>query len=95
MTTLKDTRIAYGSRCVWWDNIQKTGKGFQGLPCCPHCKGLLFEVPSMEQWQRGIDEYDKHNPGYKDLMKWLQGKCFKTIKDAKNAILQAREVSNG
>ena len=90
---MKDNRIVYGAGCVWWDSIDKAGNlnactdtkltNTYGLPCCPHCGSVLFEVDENE-WYKNIDEYDKTHPGYKDLVKWMRGKCFKTLELARN-----------
>lgn len=77
----KDTRIAYGATCLWWDTIDKVGtngKGpIGGLPCCPICKGVLFEVSSMQEWDAGITKYAIKNSDttYPAFMQWLRGKC--------------------
>jgi hypothetical protein len=39
----------YGVNCTWYDdkaNAATTGTGRtgHGLPCCPHCGGMLFEI---------------------------------------------------
>lgn len=74
----KDERIAYGARCSWWDSIDKVGVR-DGLPCCPHCKGMLFEVPTEAAWFSGVDAYAKQpgNSGYRTFIEWGRGKCFK------------------
>ena len=51
-----DTRIAYGVGCTWWDSIHKVATKSGGLPCCPSCGGLLFEVPSDVEWWSGYEE---------------------------------------
>lgn len=80
---MNDTRVAYGARCFWWDDVQNAGtthtKG--GLPCCPSCRSVLYEAPSEEvflagaqQWMQLSSPYDRK--GYLDLLKWSKGKCF-------------------
>lgn len=110
----KDTRIAYGARCLWWDSIDQVGKTppfrrgslqppatpggparyvnegtgplSPGLPCCPHCKGLLLEVPDMDSWMSSVRKHDANgNPGYVVFVEWLRGRCFKTMLEAKAA----------
>lgn len=80
-----DLRIVYGAQCTWWDSIDQVGHvpnsgskfNPNGLPCCPHCGRMLFEVDSIEQWQSGIDRYEgAGHPGYAAMMAWARGKCF-------------------
>lgn len=96
----KDTRIVYGANCVWWDSIDKVGstsnhprypEDFQrgrGLPCCPHCGSVLFEVPSEEEWYREVELFEKcdkngnPHPGYKKFIEWQRGKCFPSMASA-------------
>lgn len=73
----KDTRVVYGAMCSWWDSIDKVSSN-DGLPCCPHCGGILFEVPTEEEWFKGVDLYAaKGHPNYRKFIEWLRGKCFK------------------
>lgn len=47
------------------------------LPCCPHCKGVLMELPDEATWWRNVDAYEQAgHAGYRDFVKWLRGKCF-------------------
>lgn len=54
-----------------------------GLPCCPHCGGMLFEMASEEEWWTAARklEADSH-PGYVAFLTWARGKCFPTYEDA-------------
>ena len=80
-------RIVHGAMCVWWDSIDKVATLEDGLPCCPNCHGVLFEVASEEEWMEGVNMHDMINPGYRDFILWLRGKCFPTIQDAQRAML--------
>lgn len=110
-TSGKDTRIAYGARCLWWDSIHKVGntgpftvpRPFEprgtgarfgdgnlrqapGLPCCPKCRGLLLEVPTLDAWMDNVDKHEANgHPGYRAFLEWQRGKCFKTMPEAKAA----------
>ena len=96
----KDARIAYGAGCTWWGPISAVG--FRplrsgepdGLPCCPHCGGMLFEVASEEKWWNGVDKYNEDYPGYRRLVTWAKGKCFRSWREAKEAY-ESRGRSNG
>lgn len=79
---IEDARIVYGARCTWWDGIEKVGSKGQGpgggLPCCPHCKGMLFEMPSPVEWWAGVASFEAEgHRGYRSFIEWLKGKCFR------------------
>lgn len=84
-----DNRIAYGARCTWWDGIRKVGKrqvGEFSLPCCPHCKGMLFEMQNEGEWFAGVEKHEKNgNPGYRAMVEWGRGKCFRNYDEMKHA----------
>lgn len=90
---IEDTRIVYGANCAWWDGIEKIGRidtVIMGkpakLPCCPVCKGMLFEMPSPTEWWASVEKYERDgNPGYRSFTEWLRGKHFKTFEDARAA----------
>lgn len=73
-----DRRVVYGATCAWWDYIDKVAVDGSGLPLCPHCKGVLFEM-TREQWEERMEKHAQGpgGPGYPIFMKWLKGKCFK------------------
>lgn len=89
-----DTRIPYGARCTWWDSIDKVGKRATptgSIPCCPHCRNVLFEVESEEVWFAGADRYEADgHPGYRAMLEWSRGKCFPNLA-ALEAAYAARE----
>ena len=74
---LPDTRVVYGSRCSWWDSIDKASATGSGLPVCPFCKCPLFEMESEEEWWKNVDSHEKKShPGYRGMIEWGRGKCF-------------------
>jgi uncharacterized protein YbaR (Trm112 family) len=82
-----DRRIAYGAMCAWWGDIKDVGTlsdyGDLHLPCCPHCRGTLFEVESEEKWLELCAEFEANgHPGYVGFIKWLKGKCYPTFEQA-------------
>ena len=88
-TSIKDDRIVYGFNCVWWDGIEKVASR-GGLPCCPHCGGMLMEMPTPKQWWDGVEIYEKNgHPGYRSFIEWLKGKCFPN-RDAAKAAYEAK-----
>jgi len=84
-TVSSDTRITYGACCTWWNSIQKTSSQSSGLPCCPHCGGVLFETENEDEFWRGALEYEKTEPGYTVMLRWMRGRCFRNFNEAKQA----------
>lgn len=66
---MADTRFVYGVRCCWFGPVESVGT-VQGLPCCPHCQSLLFEVPTHEAWWKMVDDFDATHPGYRKMVEW-------------------------
>lgn len=79
--------IVYGANCTWWDTIDKAGK-FQGahsLPCCPHCRSVLFQTTETK-WIDGAHKYEEGgHPNYVAKLNWSRGKCFKSWADAEKS----------
>ena len=74
---MADPRIVYGATCSWWDSIDKVAKKPSGLPSCPNCGGVLFEVSSEKVWWADVDRHDRErDPGYRQFIEWSRGKCF-------------------
>lgn len=88
----KDKRIVYGAQCVWWGSISEVAtRGPMKLPCCPICKGMLLEMDSEDDWWAGVDRQEAINPGYREFIQWLRGKCFKTHVKARDVFNAKRE----
>lgn len=84
------TLIVYGANCVWWDSIDKASTNSVGLPCCPHCGSVLFQIEEQD-WNSGAKEYqDAGHLGYMDFVTWLRGKCFHSRKDAEAAFEKSK-----
>lgn len=77
-----DGRFCYGATCTWFGSIHETKSTpgpHGGIPCCPLCGGVLFELPDESEWWGGIDAYEKEgHPGYRAMWEWQreQKKCF-------------------
>lgn len=81
---MPDQRIVYGVRCSWWGSIVEVSAKASGLPCCPHCGGVLLEVANETTWWRDVDRYEANgHPGYRAFLGWLRGKCRPTVADAR------------
>lgn len=82
-----DKRIAYGARCTWWGSIYEIGTvqgaGGRSLPCCPRCRGPLFEVPSALEWFRQVKAHDReYCQNYEKFIAWVRGRCYRWLDDA-------------
>lgn len=77
--------VVYGMNCRWWDGIENIGHREGGLPCCPHCRGVLFQM-DIDDWWKAVTKYEEAgHPGYRAFIEWLKGKCFRTWNEAKAA----------
>jgi hypothetical protein len=63
-----DPRIVNGARCMWWGHISEAGVLPSGIPCCPHCFGVLLQTESIEAWWAIVDAHDKLHPGYRTIV---------------------------
>ncbi len=78
-------KLVYGANCLWWDTIDKTKVRKSGIPCCPHCGGVLYETEEKRWWD-SVDEFEKQgNPGHRKLVEWMRGRCFPNGSAAKLA----------
>ena len=92
---MSEERIVYGANCVWWDSIDKasTIDGEPGgLPCCPHCRGVLLEIKA-DKWEKGVRDLAEKESGYDELIAWMRGKCFPTYPEAMAAYEEEKGVS--
>lgn len=84
-------RVVYGARCSWWDTEDKMSSTASGLPCCPFCRGVLFEVQSETKWWAGVDAHTaKGDPEYRTFVEWLRGKCFRSTSHHGHGVHAAR-----
>jgi hypothetical protein len=70
-----DSRIVYGAQCSWWDTVDKAGQLPSGLPCCPYCHGVLYEMTAAE-WRASIHRYVEGQPDYVEFITWARGRCL-------------------
>ncbi len=71
-------RVVYGLHCVWWDTIDKAAVKPSGLPCCPHCGSVLYQVDDEAAWFKNVDAHVEKtgDSEYRAFIEWLRGKCF-------------------
>lgn len=80
-SVLSDPRIVCGARCTWWDSIAKVANN--GLPCCPHCGGVLFEFADEAIWWIKVREFEAQgHPGYTKFIEWCRGQCHTSQSEA-------------
>jgi hypothetical protein len=88
-----DTRVVYGAGCVWWGAIGDVAAKPSGLPCCPHCGGMLFEVADEAEWWASARRHAQAqgDPNYPEFLEWLRsaGRCFPRYHEARDAWLMA------
>ena len=90
--------IAYGRRCLWWDDIAHARvQHVSGLLHarvtfrCPGCAGLCDTYPNENEWLRTARRFEEiGHPGHVDLIWWLKGRCYKTLSDARSAFIASR-----
>lgn len=100
---MSDKRYVYGVSCTWNDSIDKVGNTTPktmiingrktesiSIPCCPFCGSVLFELSEEKKWWDGVEEYNKTHPGYKELMLFGKGKCFRDMKALQEAFDKER-----
>lgn len=71
-----DRVIWYGQCGYWtddWDLLIKVGPG---ISACPKCKTPGFTT-NGDQWYKGIEKYDKEEPGYKTFCSENKEKCYR------------------
>lgn len=86
--------IVYGSRCAWWDSIDKCSSLPSGLPCCPHCRCPLFQIEERH-WLEGARQYEAAgHSGYVALLNWSRGKCFPSFQAAQTALEREQSESD-
>jgi hypothetical protein len=69
--------------------------GRPGLPCCPHCGSVLMQIEESK-WFANMDDYEAGrqpdgvaHPGYRKMMEWGRGKCFRTMSELKRSYDEA------
>ena len=92
-----DGRFCYGVCCTWFGSIHETKANGSGLPGCPKCGGVLFEMSNEGEWWEGIDRFERGDypssdplspsrphPGYRALWEWMRAQpmCLKTPEEA-------------
>jgi hypothetical protein len=53
-----DTRYVYGAYCTWHGPISEVDTT-AGLPICPRCGSVLFEMEDKAEWLVGVNRFAK------------------------------------
>jgi len=92
---MSDSLIAYGARCTWWDAKSQVGVHPSGLPCCPHCKGVLFETSEADWWAGAVKYAEtENNRDYVKFLEWSRGRCYQNIDAALAAYAEAMKATS-
>jgi hypothetical protein len=88
-----DRRWVYSAGCSWHGPISEAErtKDEIGLPCCPFCGSVLFQIGSEEEWWRGAREHDaRGHSNYVALLTWHlpQKRCWPSLRAAAVAFQQ-------
>jgi hypothetical protein len=67
--------VAYGANCRWWDDKRNVSTLPNGLPCCPHCNGVLFETDGKTWFEQAKEYEEKGHTGYVEHLHSIRGKC--------------------
>ncbi len=73
-----DKRYVYGATCTWRGPIQAVSAD-GGIPRCPQCGSVLYEVEDSTKWFDQIAAFDADgHEGYSDFQEWLAAlpKCI-------------------
>lgn len=77
----------YGATCAWHGPIEQTGRIGPGIPCCPHCRGVLLQIDESK-WLSGAERHETENfPRYREFLDWInaQPRCYENADEAEAA----------
>jgi hypothetical protein len=93
-TLAGDPFIVYGAHCTWWGSFLETSRLLTSggpIPCCPKCHGLLLEVGDEAAWWKRVDLFESlGHPGYRKIVVWGRGRCFRRGEDLEAAYHRAQ-----
>jgi hypothetical protein len=80
--------MVYSAHCTWCAPISKASKLESGIPCCPHCKSVLFQMERAD-WDKGVVGFIASNGdhAYPSYLEWVAttDRCYRTYKEARAA----------
>ena len=82
--------IAFGIDCLWWDvaanAVRKEVTLLSTELRCPHCGGRCGVANSKVQFLEMLRRFEVIGfVGFREMMIWAQGKCFRNRAEAWNA----------
>lgn len=82
--------------CTWHGpaaHIEYTRVDGEGprLPCCPCCGRELVGVDLEEEFWAMVKSQERNCPGYEDLIRWAELRCFDSFETMENTYRQAME----
>lgn len=60
------------------------GEDSYGLPCCPHCQSVLFQMDEDKFWRGALEHQQKGHTNYETFLRWTmtQKRCWPTLAEA-------------
>lgn len=89
-------RVGYGTRCWWWDSLDKADTDPVGRSRCPRCGGLLLEMDSEAEFWARVDEFVVDLGGdteYREFVTWVRGRCRPVLAVARREFEVHRAVA--
>jgi hypothetical protein len=69
------TMIWYGLCTFWTEDWPLLARTAHGIPCCPHCGAVGFQI-NADDWWAGVERYESEgNPGYRAFLEDLRNTC--------------------
>ena len=70
-------RLLWYGLCTYWTDDWDKLKTTSGIPCCPYCLGVGFQI-TAKNWDSGVDKFNKDNPKYKEFIESVKEKCIRS-----------------
>jgi hypothetical protein len=75
----------YGVSCSWHGDINEVKLlPPVGIPCCPHCQGVLFQIEESKWFEGAIEHEKKGHTNYVEFLEWItkQTRCWPEFSEA-------------
>lgn len=74
MAQVREGLVWYSSGCAYWTADFNKLKTTRGIPCCPDCGCVGFEV-EIDEWEQGAIAFDKNDEGYYEFLQETKETC--------------------